>query len=321
MPLQKKNIFDIIEAYYLSHFLRHLCQKKIISPGTTAIRFSKRDPFTENMLCFIADKTDLLVKKKGRFLLSPEYSHYLNLGYHIDKLIDSYGNFDFTNKRRILQLNKPAFAASKEKTFPYYDYALLLAILDKIDGHCILDLGCGMGGLMVRYCSGDKKRRAIGIDNNRGLCKRGNRLFENNGLKSRARIYYGDVMKMDESIPGRSRDAVNIVVANNFMNELFGGSSIKKPIEGLLAELKKTFPGRYLVIMDYYGVFGTKRKNEARLQHNYIHDIMQLFSGQGVPPANYKAWNKYYRKAKCKLIQVYEGTNSGVNWFVHVVKM
>jgi len=48
---------------------------------------------------------------------------------------------------------------------------------------------------------------------------------------------------------------------------------------------------------------------------------MQLFSGQGVPPANYKAWNKYYTKAGCKLLNVYEGTNSGVNWFIHVVKM
>jgi hypothetical protein len=178
-----------------------------------------------------------------------------------------------------------------------------------------------MGGLMARYCSGGKKRKAIGIDNNRGLCKRGNRLIENNGLKSRARIYFGDVMKMDETIPKRSLDTIEIVVANNFMNELFGGSSIKKPIEGLLIEFKKTFPGRFLVIMDYYGVFGTKRKNDPRLQHNYMHDIMQLFSGQGVPPPDYKAWNKYYSKAGCKLLHVYEGTNSGVNWFIHVTKM
>lgn len=318
--MQKKNIFDIIEGYYLSHFLRHLCQKKIITPGSTAIRFSKQDPFTENMLRFIADKTDILVERKGAFVLSKKYAHYTSLGYHIDKLIDSYGNFDFTNKRRILQLNKPAFAASKEKTTPYFDYALLQAILDKVDGSSILDLGCGMGGLMAGYCSGDKKRRAIGIDNNRGLCKRGNRLFENNKLKSRARIYYGDVLKIDEAIPKRSRDAVDIVVANNFMNELFG-SGVKKPAEILLAELKKTFPDRYLVIMDYYGVFGTSRRNHPLLQHNYMHDIMQLFSGQGVPPANYKAWNKYYSKAGCKLLQVFEGTNTGISWFIHVIRM
>jgi len=169
MAIQKKNIFDIIEGYYLAHFLRQLCKEDIIIPDAKLVRYNKQDPFTENMLRFVADKTDILTETKKGFTLSKQYAHYTRLGYHIDKLIDSYGNFDFTNKRRILTLNKPAFASSKEKTSGYYDYALLQVILDKIKGNCILDLGCGMGNLMAGYCSGAKNRTAVGIDNNPGL--------------------------------------------------------------------------------------------------------------------------------------------------------
>lgn len=317
----KKNLLDLIESYYLIHFLRHLCHTNVIDPGRSNLSPNRKSPFINEMLEFISDRTDIVQKKKSGYSLSPSYKGYTNLAYHIDKLVDSYGNFDFNNPRRLLQLNKPAFASAKEKTMPYYDYALINAVLDQVEGNHILDLGCGMGGLMLSYCLGNTaSRKATGIDNNKGLCTRGNRLFQQEGLKKKARIYYGNVLEIGEAIPEKALEDVNIVVANNFMNELFGAGK-NKPFEGLLKVLKQKFPGRYLVIMDYYGVFGTKRKNDPRLQHNYIHDVMQLFSGQGVPPPDYKSWNQYYKKAGYRLLQVYEGEMTGISWFIHVLAM
>lgn len=321
MPVQKKNIFDAIEGYYLVHFLRHLCRTNAIASGRSNVRIARHTPFAAEMLQLVADRTDILVKKKNGYHLAPAYQGYTSLAYHIDKLVDSYGNFDFTNHTRILQLNKPAFASAKEKTLPHYDYALLNAVLNQVDGHHILDLGCGMGGLMISYCLGNAEvRKATGIDNNKGLSVRGNRLFEKEGLKNKARIYFGDVLKTEEVIPKKILADIDIVVANNFMNELFGGGR-QKPFESLLRVLKRKFPGRYLVIMDYYGVFGTAKKDDPLLQHNYVHDVIQLFSGQGVPPPDYKSWNRYYKKTGCRLLHVYEGTDTGISWFIHVVAM
>ena len=85
--------------------------------------------------------------------------------------------------------------------------------------------------------------------------------------------------------------------------------------------MKKAFPGKFLVVVDYYGSFNTREANNKDLQHNYVHDVMQILTGQGVPPKNYKEWNEYYAKAKCNLLHVHEGRSNGIKWFIHIVKL
>jgi hypothetical protein len=75
------------------------------------------------------------------------------------------------------------------------------------------------------------------------------------------------------------------------------------------------------VITDYYSIYGTSAAANPVLQHNYLHDIMQIFSGQGLTPKDYKGWNVLYRKAGCRLLNVFEGESIGIKWFIHVLQL
>lgn len=315
----KKNIFDLIESYYLIQFIRYLNAQQFFKEGKREIDYDRSNLPVWNMLRFIYDRTDLLINRKGTYLLAKKYTHYTAFAFHIDKLLESYGHFDFKHPSHILKLDKLQFARAKEKTFPYYDYAFLMSVLNQLNSKTILDLGCSMGGLLVKFCKSRKTRKGFGIDNNINLFRKGSAMFAAAGFGNRAKLIYGNALKMDTLLSEKMKGSVDTVVANNFLNEFFAEGN--KLITGVLAKIKKAFPGKVLVVMDYYGVFGTSRKNDPHLQHNYLHDIIQIFSGQGTPPENYKAWNRYYKKTGCRLVQVYEGKNSGFNWFLHVVQL
>jgi hypothetical protein len=138
-------------------------------------------------------------------------------------------------------------------------------------------------------------------------------------LYTRIQIYCEQAIWFNRVLSATELEQTDIIVASNLLNEFFGSEGV--PAVRLLRKLKRYFPGRSLLVVDYYGVLGTAHQADASLTHNYVQDMLQLFSGQGVPPSTYRQWQKIYRQADCESKLVYEGKNSGVNWFIHQVML
>ena len=82
-----------------------------------------------------------------------------------------------------------------------------------------------------------------------------------------------------------------------------------------LAEIRRRFRGRPLLIADYYGRLGND--DVGTDQDLLLHDYAQLISGQGVPPHDVSEWKAIYAEAGCRLVHVTEDISS--SRFIHIV--
>jgi hypothetical protein len=104
------------------------------------------------------------------------------------------------------------------------------------------------------------------------------------------------------------------------MNELFS----RGPEEAIrfLQRLRGRFRGKDLWIVDYYGRLGIGRTTrKVGGGHGLLHDVVQILSGQGVPPATSKEWGKIYRSAGCRLIEAHDFGSADIEWFIHRVRL
>jgi hypothetical protein len=111
------------------------------------------------------------------------------------------------------------------------------------------------------------------------------------------------------------RPQVQAVTACQVVNEMFADGSGRAV--AWLRRLRRAFPGRPLVVSDYYGRLGRPSRSADRM--TLLHDFVQLTSGQGVPPSSRQEWQKIYAEAGCRLVHVVEA--NGVSWFVHIVAL
>jgi hypothetical protein len=107
--------------------------------------------------------------------------------------------------------------------------------------------------------------------------------------------------------------------ANSLLNEFFR----RGPREAarFVTYLKRWFPGKPAVFVDYYGRLGTTKRDPAGYAHTLLHDLVQALTGQGVPPPDWKGWRKVYEHAGAKVLHRLEGERDGVAWFAHVVRL
>jgi hypothetical protein len=113
------------------------------------------------------------------------------------------------------------------------------------------------------------------------------------------------------------RDKIRSLVACNVANEMFhdGQTQCVK----WLQQLRKVFPQRPLLILDYYGQLGKKSRHRPVERKTLLHDYVQLISGQGIPPANAREWQTVYAKAGCKLLHIIEDNLS--TRFIHILRL
>jgi SAM-dependent methyltransferase len=318
--VNKKNVIDIIESYYLAHFIRYLQKENIFNAAGYVNQQYAKDKTILYILSFLHLRTDIVTwhSQKG-YCLARKYASYPQLGFYMDKFIGAYGNFDFNKADKILQIDQQEFADAYEKVQPFCNYAFMLYLIGELKAEHILDLGCGMAGLITGFCKSAAGRRATGIDSNPYNCKKVKSRLVKEGLQKSVKIICGNAADFKKLLPGITCKSVDVVYAANLINEFFGKGN-DAAVE-FLQQLKDTFSGKKMVITDYYRTYGTGEAANPALQHNYLHDIMQIFSGQGLTPKDYKGWNTLYKKSGCRLLNVFEGESTGIKWFIHVLQL
>jgi len=87
-----------------------------------------------------------------------------------------------------------------------------------------------------------------------------------------------------------------------------------------LRGLRRLFPDRPLLILDYYGRLGqTKSRKLAKERETLLHDFAQLISGQGIPPASAAEWRSIYAEAGCRLVHISE--DKLTTRFIHILRL
>lgn len=331
--MAKSGPLEIIEGWYLAHVIYYFYQQGVFeqltgerSVSTVAEELGYDTEVFEALLDFIHQATDLLrVTRSGHFLFNPKYEQYYFLGFQFDKFIGSYGPAltqlgqslrSRTLGRKLVNREVEARAYHQISSPPN---PLVIKIVRDRNLHSLLDLGCGPATLLTELCALDPEFRAVGIDESAAMCKVARERISEARLTNRIRIIHSDARKLGVHLKRDARQSIEALQSKGLFNELFRHGN--EGAVNYLKKLKGWFPGRLLFIVDYYGKLTRVGGASPKYRHTLIHDVIQVITGQGVPPADLAGWDAVYEAADCSIEHAYEGDTNGIEWFVHLVRL
>ena len=321
--------FDLVEAYQLANAVAALHELDLLEgmqrPATAkelATRCGVDANLLRGVLEYVAARTDLLRKTKGKFLATRDYAEKSR--FLLDLYVGAYGR----NAARLSELlHKPALAQESvdrirhARAFAAVNGApigLLPSLIVELGINRLLDLGCGAAGLLLKL---QLRTRSLwaGVWRKTLRCSRWLRArVREAGVGRRIRLLQGDCTQLSSALPEHVKEQVGAVSACNVANEMFAATS---QVVKWLQDLRKILPGRLLLVVDYYGQLGEKQvhNGSAISRATLLHDYVQLISGQGIPPVNLKQWRSIYKKAACRLLHVFE--DKPTTRFIHILSL
>lgn len=324
-----EDLYDIIGAVFAADLLLTLHEHHALEllahprqPSEIAAATSWGPDVTHGALTFLAATTSVVVAVDGGFQLAQPYRGYNALGFHLDKFLRAYGPAvssmgHATTARRFWadDVDQAALAnAFARRTFK--PPTLTAQILRAWTVRDLVDLGCGAGSLLVELACADPEFHGWGIDANKAMVDAARALAAEANVTDRVRFATGDVRELATLLPPDDFDAT-AVHARSLFNEFFADDSAAAT--EVAAAIRNAFPARLLFVEDYYGRLGTTHQGDFR--HGRLQDLVQLASGQGIPPDSFEGWSAVYNTAGCSVLQRYEGHDDGIAWFVHVVQL
>ena len=213
-----------------------------------------------------------------------------------------------------VDLERHALAFASDRSLDPYLPKLLLEL--KVSH--LLDVGCGGGELLTYLASVSSTFTGIGVDFNRHVMNEA----RERGIESAGRIQWFEcnVMELDQVLSREARDDVDALCMRSVLNAFFSDGGNSRVIK-TLSYLKSTFPGRILIVADYYGKLSSCGKSAGPYRRTILHDCAQLVSSQGVPPAGQEGWEVIYRQAEVNLIQPFHYEGQGVQHFMHLLQL
>ncbi len=328
--MSRWSIFDLVEAYQLANAVAALhdldlfeCMQRPATAKELAARCGMDANLLRGVLEYVAARTDLIRKTKGKFLATRNYAEKSR--FLLDLYVGAYGR----NAVRLSELlHKPALAQESidrvrhARAFAAVDgppIGLLPGLIIELGLNRLLDLGCGPAGLLLEVAARDREFVGWGLEKNHAMCKVARARIRRAGVGRRIKLLQGDCTELSSTLPEDVQKQVGAVTACNVANEMFalGDSQMIK----WLQDLREIFPGRVLLLVDYYGQLGQKQvfNGNAVLRATLLHDYVQLISGQGIPPVNLKQWRSIYKKAACRLVHVIE--DKPTTRFIHILNL
>jgi len=288
-----------------------------------ATRYKVDENLLRGVLDYVAARTSLLKRTgDGRFVLTRNYD--VAARFFLDLYLGAYGGNAVTLQKL---LHNPARAASTvdrvrhARAFAHVDQTALGVLPDivrQLGFTNLLDLGCGNGELLLELGRQDRDFIGFGFDVNPAMLKLARSRARAARLGRRVQFIEGDCGHLKSAIPVAIRSQISSVTACNFLNEMFGQGAAR--VIQWLKELRRIFPTRPLLILDYYGRLGQKKNQKTEKEREtLLHDFAQLISGQGIPPGNLNQWNLLYREAGCQLVHVIEDKRT--TRFIHLLRL
>lgn len=329
--MAKSDVLGVIEGFYLAQVLHHLHQRKIldrmkdwVAPAELAREQGYDPDLFEALLEFVYQATDILRKDRARrYALAPRYHRFYHLGFQLEKFIGTYGpvmaRLDETLRRPDLGrgLADRAVEAQAYHTIGSPPNPVVLRIARERRLPSLLDLGCGPATLLTELGACDPGFQGWGVDAAAEMCAAARQRVAEAGLADRIRIVQADARQVAEVLSAPERASIAALHCKGLLDELFRSGSSEAV--RFLIHLREGFPGRLLFVVDYYGKLTRVPRVKARHRHTMVHDVVQVTTAQGVPPADLTGWLEVYGEAGCSVEHAYEGESSGIQWFVHLV--
>jgi SAM-dependent methyltransferase len=320
---------DLVEAFQLAQAVAALHDLGILAmlekPSTAdelAAKLKLDRDLLHGTLEFVAARTNLLRKSTaGRFKVTRDYA--TEAQFLLELYVGAYGENAISLKKL---LGNPSSAqalvnrAHYAQAFAAVDgraLGVLPDIIRQLGFEQMLDIGCGNGELLLALARQNSNFIGWGIDNNRAMLRVAHSRVLRSRLEKRLVLFEGDCRNLKAALPARIRANIRSLAACNVANEMFHDGQLQ--CVKWLKQLRKLFPGRPLLILDYYSRLGKKPRPGPIERKTLLHDYAQLISGQGIPPANAREWRTLYSDAGCRLVHIIE--DKATTRFIHLLRL
>jgi SAM-dependent methyltransferase len=321
------SVFDLAEGFYLANALVALDRHGILqalgrhptAARVLAVRHRVDCGVLESTLQILAARTDLIAERSHKYHLTHKYDAYAR--FIVSQYLRTYSGNALALDRTLTNPTRAAHLIDRRQHPIAFDDAPALSsimlgkLIVQLDLNHVLDLGCGTGIMLANLASGVAKFVGWGMDASSFMCAAARRRVTSAPAGISVKIIRGDCYDPKASISTSIISQVQTITAASVANEFFAEGT--KMAVKWLTNLRKTFPGRTLLIADYYGRLGHGKRPWAR--EIVLHDFVQVISGQGVPPPALRAWKRIYRASGCTLVHAIE--DSEASCFVHVLRL
>lgn len=324
----RHSLLDVVEGFYLSQavdflhraeLLEHMAEPR--APAELAARTGLEEERLVLLLEYLARRSDLIEEHEGRYRRGGEYGDGSLLAFQLDQYLGAYGPNACHLHEALRSRERAASLVDRDRHARAFgrlerpSFSMLPRVLAGLEIRRLLDLGCGTGSLLLALARADEEFRGWGVDANPGMCERARERLTAAGLADRVTVAEGDATDPASVLDGAVGE-IEAVTAASLVNELFAAGG--QPAVRWLERLRSLLPGRLLVIADYYGRLGRGRANASR--RVLLHDLVQVLSGQGVPPPDLDGWRRLYEESGCRLLDALAGEGD-IPWLIHLVRL
>jgi hypothetical protein len=273
----------------------------------------------ESALRLLAARTGLVALRAGRFYVTSRYNPEARFALH--QYLGAYGQnatqlgallHDSSQAQNLIDRRRHAAAFAQVDVM---GPNIVADVVSQLELNHLLDLGCGVGTMLVNLAIRNPEFVGWGVDANPWMYAAARKRLRSARVASRVKVFKGDCRRVQCVLPARVCKSVRTICAASVANEFFAGGDTLA-VEWL-AGLKASFAERILLIADYYS--GAEKAAGQSSRKMTLHNFIQTISGQGSPPANLKLWKGIYRSAGCQLLHVIELSDSP--FFVHMLRL
>ncbi|MGW4381420.1 RiPP biosynthesis methyltransferase ApyS [Kitasatospora sp. NPDC004531] len=324
---ERLSALDLVEGFHLAHAVAALHEEGVLAalehpgPAEQVAGRTGLDPaWLRTLLDYTAARTDLLEHTPDGYRATARYDAQAR-GL-LDQYIGAYGP-NARQLRALLRDPRPApdavDRARHAAAFAALDRSPALGLLaefaDRLGLDRLLDLGCGTGTLLRDLAERSPDFTGWGLDANAAMCERARRSLTEAGLAARVTVLHGDCTRLARTLPAELRERIGAISATSLLNEFFADG--KAAAVAWLRALRELFPGRALLVADYYGQVGRREPPWPRM--HALHDVVQVISGQGVPPGDRAGWVAVYEEAGCVPVHLIE--DRAGTFFIHLLRL
>jgi SAM-dependent methyltransferase len=318
---------DLVEGFQLGHAvaaLHELGLFEALARPRTARALARRHGLDEallrGVLAYVAARTDLLRATGERFVVTPSYTAAAR--YLVDLYAGAFAGSAAALPRLLRDPARAARTIDRRRQARAFAAAsgsaagVVPALLHQLGLDRVLDLGCGSAAMLIEAAARNPALVGWGLEPNPAMRRLARARIRAADLGRRVRVLAGDCMHLSAAVPAELREAVRTLAMCHVANEMFGDGG--RRFARWLRGARRLFPGRLLVVADYYGRLGHRGRAPVH-RETLLHDYAQLISGQGIPPASARAWRELYEAAGSRLLHVVE--DRATTRFVHLVRL
>jgi SAM-dependent methyltransferase len=317
---------DAVEGFHLAGVVRGLDQLGVLdamecsaTPAELAATTGVDADLLGVMLEFLAGRTNLVQRDEGSYRVTTEWSDYARAC--VRQYVGAYGRLathvvgllrDPSTGPRLIDQDEHARSYRRAPTAS----SLVADLILQLGLTSTLDLGCGSGSMLIELGRRDTDFVGWGVDSSEVMCDEARAQIATHGLDGRVTVVHADAFDAT-AVAALVPAQVRSITATSLLNELWGTRGGGPAVVAWLRTMAAAFPGRAVVIADYFGRLGHVPPPWPGFAA--VHDFVQALSGQGIPPPDHGAWRRTYEEAGVALLHMVEDENA--SFFIHLLRL